>query len=66
MHILVVEDERKVASFIKRGLEAADYSVDVDQRSRESIPQLMSTTKRRKLLKPFDGSEKWNCSVGTA
>ena len=28
MHILVVEDERKVASFIKRGLEAANYSVD--------------------------------------
>ena len=30
MHILVVEDERKVASFIKRGLEAAHYSVDVE------------------------------------
>ncbi len=28
MHILVVEDERKVASFIKRGLEAANYAVD--------------------------------------
>jgi len=28
MHILVVEDEKKVASFIKRGLEAANYSVD--------------------------------------
>ena len=30
MHILVVEDERKVASFIKRGLEAAHHSVDVE------------------------------------
>jgi heavy metal response regulator len=30
MHILVVEDERKVASFIKRGLEAAGYSVDAE------------------------------------
>ena len=30
MRILVVEDEKKVASFIKRGLEAANYSVDVE------------------------------------
>ncbi len=30
MHILVVEDEKKVASFFKRGLEAANYSVDVE------------------------------------
>jgi two-component system copper resistance phosphate regulon response regulator CusR len=30
MHILLVEDETKVASFIKRGLEAASYSVDVE------------------------------------
>jgi heavy metal response regulator len=30
MRILVVEDEKKVASFIKRGLEAARYSVDVE------------------------------------
>jgi hypothetical protein len=30
MRILVVEDERKVASFIKRGLEAANYAVDVE------------------------------------
>jgi heavy metal response regulator len=29
MHILVVEDEEKVASFIQRGLEAEHYSVDV-------------------------------------
>ncbi|MGH7846167.1 MAG: response regulator [Candidatus Binatia bacterium] len=30
MRILVAEDERKVASFIKRGLEAAHYSVDIE------------------------------------
>jgi heavy metal response regulator len=29
MRILVVEDEKKVASFIQRGLEAGHYSVDV-------------------------------------
>ena len=30
MRILVVEDEKKVASFVKRGLEAAQYAVDVE------------------------------------
>jgi heavy metal response regulator len=30
MHILVVEDNIKVASFIQRGLEASQYSVDVE------------------------------------
>ena len=29
MHILVIEDEVKVASFIRRGLEAEHYSVDI-------------------------------------
>ena len=29
MHILVIEDEAKVASFIRRGLEAERYSVDI-------------------------------------
>ena len=29
MRILIVEDERKVASFLQRGLEAEHYSVDV-------------------------------------
>lgn len=29
MHILLVEDEKKVASFIQRGLEAEHYAVDV-------------------------------------
>jgi heavy metal response regulator len=30
MRVLLVEDERKVASFIQRGLEAEHYSVDVE------------------------------------
>ncbi|MBM4256838.1 MAG: response regulator transcription factor [Deltaproteobacteria bacterium] len=30
MRVLVVEDEKKVASFIQRGLEAEHYSVDVE------------------------------------
>ncbi|MDD3295133.1 MAG: DNA-binding response regulator, partial [Geobacteraceae bacterium] len=29
MKILVVEDEKKVASFIKRGLEEEKYEVDI-------------------------------------
>ena len=29
MRILVVEDEKKVASFIQRGLEGEGFSVDV-------------------------------------
>jgi len=29
MHILLIEDEAKVASFIRRGLEAEHYSVDI-------------------------------------
>ncbi|MBI3798008.1 MAG: heavy metal response regulator transcription factor [Deltaproteobacteria bacterium] len=29
MHILLVEDEKKVASFIQRGLEAEHYTIDV-------------------------------------
>jgi DNA-binding response OmpR family regulator len=29
MRILVVEDEKKVASFIKRGLEEENFAVDV-------------------------------------
>ncbi len=29
MRILLVEDERKVASFIKKGLEEEFYSVDI-------------------------------------
>ena len=29
MRILIIEDEKKVAAFIKRGLEQESYAVDV-------------------------------------
>src|SRR5262245_64850522 len=41
MHILVVEDEQKVASFIKRGLEAANYSVDVEYDGEAGLNRLL-------------------------
>jgi CheY-like chemotaxis protein len=41
MHILVVEDERKVASFIKRGLEATHYSVDVEHDGEAGLNRLL-------------------------
>ena len=41
MRILVVEDERKVASFIKRGLEAAHYSVEVEHDGEAALKQLL-------------------------
>jgi two-component system, OmpR family, copper resistance phosphate regulon response regulator CusR len=41
MHILLVEDETKVASFIKRGLEAASYSVDVEHDGAAGFKRLL-------------------------
>lgn len=41
MHILVVEDEKKVASFIKRGLEAANYSVDVEHDGQAGLNRIL-------------------------
>jgi heavy metal response regulator len=41
MHILVIEDERKVASFIKRGLEAATYSVDAEYDGESGLNRLL-------------------------
>jgi len=40
MHVLVVEDEKKVASFIQRGLEAEHYSVDLAYDGEEGLTQL--------------------------
>ena len=37
MHILVVEDEKKVASFIKKGLEEEGYAVDVASDGEEGL-----------------------------
>jgi heavy metal response regulator len=41
MRILVVEDEKKVASFIKRGLEATHYSVDVEYDGEAGLKRLL-------------------------
>jgi heavy metal response regulator len=41
MRILVVEDERKVASFVKRGLEAAHYAVDVEHDGEAGFKRLL-------------------------
>jgi heavy metal response regulator len=43
MHILVVEDEKKVASFIRRGLEAAHYSVDVEHDGEAGLKRLLKS-----------------------
>lgn len=37
MHVLVVEDEPKLASYIKRGLEEEGYAVDVAHTGREAL-----------------------------
>ena len=43
MRILVIEDEKKVASFIKRGLEAASYSVDVEYDGAAGLGRLLKS-----------------------
>jgi len=42
MRILVVEDEKKVASFIKKGLEEESYSVDTAYDGREGLKLSLS------------------------
>ena len=37
IHILVIEDDERISSFIKRGLEAEGYLVDVVQDGQEDI-----------------------------
>ena len=37
MRILVVEDEKKVASFIKRGLEEENFEVDIAHDGEEGL-----------------------------
>ncbi len=46
MHILVVEDEKKVASFIKRGLEEEGFTVDLAHDGEEGVNMAMD--------KPYD------------
>ena len=43
MRILVIEDEKKVASFIKRGLEAASYSVDLEYDGEAGLKRLLKS-----------------------
>jgi heavy metal response regulator len=43
MHILVVEDEKKVASFIRRGLEAEHYEVDVEHDGAAGLSRALAT-----------------------
>jgi len=69
MRILIVEDEKKVASFVQRGLEAEHYAVDVGPRRRERArpcgrPLLRPRDPRRHaaeaddyLTKPFEFAE---------
>jgi len=42
MKILIVEDEKKVASFIKKGLEQEYYSVDVAFNGKEGLNQVLA------------------------
>jgi DNA-binding response OmpR family regulator len=37
MHVLIVEDERKIATYIKRGLEEQGYAVDLAFTGREAL-----------------------------
>ena len=37
MHVLVVEDERKIAAYVKRGLEEQGYAVDTAFTGREAL-----------------------------
>ena len=41
-HILVVEDDERISSFIRRGLEAEGYLVDVVQDGREGVEKGMA------------------------
>lgn len=42
MHLLIIEDEKKVASFIQRGLEAEHYTVDVAHDGEEGLLRLFA------------------------
>ena len=43
MRILVVEDEKRIADFLSRGLESAGYAVDVAQDGTHGIDMVHST-----------------------
>jgi two-component system, OmpR family, response regulator len=43
MRLLVVEDEKRIADFLSRGLESAGYAVDVVHTGSEAIERVHST-----------------------
>src|SRR5580704_9551519 len=43
MRILVVEDEKRIADFLSRGLESAGYAVDVAQTGGHAIDMVHTT-----------------------
>jgi heavy metal response regulator len=43
MRLLVVEDETKIADFIRRGLESAGYTVDVAPTAKDALEMVHST-----------------------
>jgi two-component system, OmpR family, response regulator len=42
MHLLVVEDDKRISSFVKRGFEAEGYRVDIAQDGREGLQRGMA------------------------
>jgi DNA-binding response OmpR family regulator len=47
MRVLVVEDEKKTASFVRKALEGEGFAVDVCHRGDDALVAAMAT--------PFDG-----------
>lgn len=43
MRVLVVEDEKRIADFLSRGLESAGYEVDVAPNGREAVDRVHAT-----------------------
>ena len=57
MRILVVEDERKVASFIAKGLQEEGYAVDVQYDGEAGAMQALSGQSQSRASNPSDDSE---------
>ncbi len=50
MHVLVVEDDPRIASFVLRGLEAEGYAVSIASDGDEALDRLGSRTQRYDLV----------------
>ena len=44
MHVLIVEDERKISAYVKRGLEEEGYAVDAAYTGREALEWVETAT----------------------